>query len=59
MKAVQAGVKEGKIEPGTREVRIVPKGPLWIAVPVEGGSPLTEATVEHVRQEIRQRGVGP
>jgi hypothetical protein len=39
-----------------REVRIVQKGPLWIAVPVEEGPPLTEAIVERVRREIREHG---
>ncbi len=51
-------VEEGKIaiEPVTREVRIVRKGPLRIAVPVDEGPPLTGADVEEVRREIRQRG---
>jgi AbrB family looped-hinge helix DNA binding protein len=50
--------EEGKveIEPVTREIRIVQKGPLRIAVPVEEGPPLTGATVEQVRREIRRRG---
>jgi len=51
-------VEEGKIEiePVAREVRIVRKGPLRIAVPVDEGPPLTSATVEQVRREIRRRG---
>lgn len=51
-------VEEGKIEiePMTREVRIIRRGPLRIAVPVEAGPPLTGATVEQVRGGIRQRG---
>jgi AbrB family looped-hinge helix DNA binding protein len=51
-------VEEGKIEiePATREVRIVRKGPLRVAVPVEAGPPLTAQTVERVRRELRQRG---
>ncbi len=51
-------VEEGKveIEPVTREVRIVRKGPLRVAVPVEAGPPLTAETVEQVRRELRQRG---
>jgi hypothetical protein len=51
-------VEEGKIEiePVAREVRIVRKGPLRVAVPVEEGPPLTSAIVEQVRREIRRRG---
>jgi hypothetical protein len=48
---------EIKTEPATREVRIVQKGPLWIAVPVEAGPPLSGAIVEQVRRETHQRGV--
>jgi AbrB family looped-hinge helix DNA binding protein len=55
---LQITVEEGKIgiEPVTREVRVVPRGPLRVAVPVEEGPSLTDATVEQVRREIRQRG---
>jgi AbrB family looped-hinge helix DNA binding protein len=51
-------VEEGKIEiePVAREVRIVQRGPLRVAVPVEEGPPLTDETVERVRRELRQRG---
>jgi len=51
-------VVEGRIEiePVTREVRIVQRGPLRVAVPAEEGSPLTAEIVEQVRQELRQRG---
>ena len=51
-------VEEGRIEiePVTREVRIIAKGPLRIAVPVEEGPSLTKETVEEVRREIRRRG---
>ena len=47
-----------EIEPAPREVRIVQKGPLWVAVPVEEGPLLDEATVESVRRKIRARGLG-
>jgi hypothetical protein len=43
-------------EPVPREVRIVQKGSLRIAVPAEDGPSLTEATVERVRREIREHG---
>jgi predicted amidohydrolase len=51
-------VEEGKIEiePVTREVRIIQRGPLRVAVPVEEGPSLTAETVERVRRELRQRG---
>ena len=46
--------REGRIgiEPVPRQVQIVQKGPLHIAVPVEEGPALTEATVEQVRREL-------
>ena len=51
-------VREGKIEiePEPRDIRIVQKGPLRIAVPLEEGPLLKEATVETVRREIRRHG---
>jgi len=51
-------VHEGRveIEPVPREVRIVQRGPLRIAVPVEEGPLLTEEVVEKVRREIREHG---
>lgn len=51
-------VEEGKIEiePVTREVRVVQRGALRVAVPVEEGPILTSSTIEHVRREIRQHG---
>ena len=49
-------IEEGRIEPVTREVRIVQRGPLQVAVPVEEGPPLTAEIVERVRRELRQRG---
>lgn len=39
-----------------REIRVVQKGALRIAVPVEEGPSLTEETVERVRREIREHG---
>ena len=43
-----------EIEPVPREVRIVQRGPLRIAVPVEEGPPLAEETVQQARREIRE-----
>jgi AbrB family looped-hinge helix DNA binding protein len=56
--ALRVSVEEGRIEiePATREVRIIQKGPLRVAVPFEESPPLTSAAVEQVRREIRQRG---
>lgn len=50
-------VQEGKveIEPLPREVKIVQKGPLWVAVPTEEGPPLSAATVEEVLRKVRER----
>ena len=50
-------VHEGRveIEPAPREVRVVRKGPLQVAFPVEQGPALTTATVERVRRELRER----
>lgn len=52
---LQVTVQEGRIEirPVPREVRIVQKGPLRIAVPVDPVPTLTEQTVERLREEIR------
>lgn len=51
-------VQDGRveIEPVPHEVRIVQRGPLRIAVPVEDGPSLTAETVERVRREIREHG---
>lgn len=50
-------VRDGRveIEPVPREVRVVQRGPLWVAVPVESGAPLTQSTVERVRRKLRDR----
>jgi hypothetical protein len=37
-----------------REIKILQIGPLWIAVPIESGPTLSEATVERVRRDIRK-----
>lgn len=42
-----------EIEPAPREVRIVRKGLVAVAVPVEASEPLTEDVVEEVRSELR------
>jgi AbrB family looped-hinge helix DNA binding protein len=51
-------VQDGRIEiePVPCDVRIVQRGPLYVAVPVEEGPTLTEETVERVRREIREHG---
>jgi AbrB family looped-hinge helix DNA binding protein len=51
-------VQEGKVElePLPREVKLVQRGPLWIAVPIEEAPPLSEATVEQVLRKVRERG---
>lgn len=51
-------VREGRIEiePAPREIRIVQKGPLRIAVPVEEGASLEAATVDAVLRELREHG---
>jgi len=38
-------------------VRIVPKGKLWVAEPVEPGEPLTAETVRQTQSWIRDRGL--
>jgi AbrB family looped-hinge helix DNA binding protein len=56
--ALRITVQDGRIEiePVARELRMVQKGPLRIAVPVEEGPSLTEEIVERVRREIREHG---
>ena len=56
--SLQVSVREGRIEiePVPRQVQIVQKGPLRIAVPVEEGPALSAAAVEQARREIRERG---
>lgn len=51
-------VQEGKveIEPLPGEVKIVQRGPLWIAVPAEAGPALSEETVDQVLRKVRERG---
>jgi AbrB family looped-hinge helix DNA binding protein len=48
--------REGRIEiePAPRAVKLVRKGSFHVAVPVEPSAPLTEETVEHVRNELRE-----
>lgn len=44
-----------EIEPLPREVRIVKKGRLHVAVPVENGDSLTNATVRETLKSVRER----
>lgn len=55
--ALEITVQGGKIEiePAPREVRIVQRGPLRVAVREGIGEPMTEDLVRGVRQEIRER----
>ena len=46
-----------EIEPAASKVRIVPKGRLWVAEPVEPGEPLTAAVVRQTQDWIRDRGL--
>jgi AbrB family looped-hinge helix DNA binding protein len=52
---LEVTVRDGRveIEPAPREVQVVQRGPLWVAVPVEPREVLTESMVESVRREIR------
>lgn len=44
-----------EIEPAPREVRIFPKGKLWVAEPVEPGEPLTANVVRDTQNWVRDR----
>jgi AbrB family looped-hinge helix DNA binding protein len=52
---LQISVSDGRveIEPAPREVRIVRKGRVSVAVPVEPGEPLTLATVNETIDRLR------
>jgi hypothetical protein len=54
---LEVTVRDGRveIEPSPREVRVVQRGPLWVAVPVGSGEPLTVSAVERVRRDIRDQ----
>jgi AbrB family looped-hinge helix DNA binding protein len=56
--SLRVSVREGRIEiePVPRQVQIVQKGLLRVAVPVEEGPALSLETVEQVRREVRERG---
>lgn len=48
----------GEIEPvAPQQVRIVPKGRLWVVEPVEPGEPLSADTVRQTQNWIRDRGL--
>ncbi|MBI3973731.1 MAG: AbrB/MazE/SpoVT family DNA-binding domain-containing protein [Chloroflexi bacterium] len=53
---VRDGVIE--IEPAARPVRLVEKGPLLVAEPLEEVEPVTNEEVERVLTELRERRVG-
>ena len=55
---LRISVQEGRIEiePAPREVRLVQKGPLRVAVPAEEGPLLEEADTDAVLREIREHG---
>ena len=44
-------------EPAPQQVRIVPKGRLWVVEPVEPGEPLTNEMVQQTQDWIRDRGL--
>lgn len=44
-------------EPSPQEVRIIPKGRLWVVEPVEPGEPITAEMVREVQNWIRDRGL--
>lgn len=46
-----------EIEPAPREMRIFPKGKLWVAEPVEPGEPLTAEMVRRTQNWIRDRAL--
>lgn len=44
-------------EPAPQQVRIVPKGRLWVVEPVEPGKPLNAEVVRQTQNWIRDRGL--
>jgi hypothetical protein len=54
---LEVTVQDGQveIEPASRDVQIVQRGPLWVAVPLASGEPLAESTVERTRRKIRDQ----
>ncbi len=52
---VEITVQDGRIEiePASYSVRLVRKGPLLVADPIQPAETLNEATVRRVRREIR------
>jgi bifunctional DNA-binding transcriptional regulator/antitoxin component of YhaV-PrlF toxin-antitoxin module len=44
-------------EPAPQQVRIVPKGKLWVVEPIEPGEPLTAEVVRQTQDWIRDRGL--
>jgi bifunctional DNA-binding transcriptional regulator/antitoxin component of YhaV-PrlF toxin-antitoxin module len=50
-------VSEGAGEPAPQQVRIVPKGKLWVVEPIEPGEPLTAEVVRQTQDWIRDRGL--
>ncbi|HEX7182222.1 MAG TPA: hypothetical protein VF756_10290 [Thermoanaerobaculia bacterium] len=56
---LQVSCHDGRveIEPAPREVRIVQKGRLPVAVPVEPGPPLTQEIVQETLDKIRSGSI--
>ena len=52
-------VAEAEGETAPQQVRIVPKGRLWVVEPVEPGEPLTAEVVRQTQDWIRDRGFDP
>jgi AbrB family looped-hinge helix DNA binding protein len=47
-----------EIEPSPREVRLVRRGKLLVAIPKEVSEPLNEDAVRRTRDDLRRRGAG-
>lgn len=47
-----------EIEPATRAVRIVKKGKIYVAEPLEPSEPLTQEIVRETQEAIRHRNIG-
>jgi AbrB family looped-hinge helix DNA binding protein len=54
---LEVAYRDGRIEiePAPREVRIVTRGKIRVAVPDQASAPLADATVTAARDELRRR----